>query len=1205
MAEKSTIFDREKLITLLGERPYVTATTSYQASLDLALQLADCGFAVIPVDGGEVEETKDGVTRRKLKKSPVVRQWGNRAPNTADAVRAMWMSYRHAKFPLLVGIACKKSRVWVLDVDTAEHSAGVDGIAELAKLEAQLGALPKTFTSRTQSGGLHYFFKEPADGTIIPGSASQIAPGIDVRGNANKSGKATGNGFQAIAPGNVVMFQGELRSWQLIEAVEPVEAPTAWVQYIRDTAYKGKKSKSTGTQPILPTSAQPQSCTVHQEAAACRQDSTDDNTPATPWATTDPQPQSCGITSVPWSESEKQWLGKYIKGAIASIAKEIAQTQEGERDTKLYGNCGRVWNLIHYAEIGSTQDKDKHPISYNHEDIRKQLIQAGTASGLPDDVVREKVSRTEREAAFPDPDPIERLREKQWIYADVTAKQWGNMSDDDRLEFAKKPKKLKDGGIVPAWFFLSQWGTVYKVTHGATSTSCPTFDSNLSAVAKHLKVRGRGCDNNNENWGVAISWMDRRKYEHSAFLEDFTLLSKEPMTWFEQLHGLILESRYPSDLAEYIRKYETNNGWNTTFKGGWLEVVKDKAIQRAFVLPSRSIRSTGMEPAVLLRRPEKDPFTSMGTLPEWRNTLGRWSVGNSRLVTALCLAFSGHILPLLNAEPIGIHFHGNSSAGKSVMTTLAGSVVGYPGKGGCVESWRTTDNAFEGTASTYNDTLLCMDEINSIEDLKALSNILYMAGNGQGKKRANRSGGLRATKYWQVCVLSNGEENFEDFLRNNNMQVKAGQLIRLMSLEADAGAGNGVFDVLPEGFARQEEFMDAIKGAALKYHGIPRDVFCQHLADNWDTATAELKQWSATAKTQMESRYSQAELAGQTGRGLSKFATLAAAGELAAKLNIVPWDAGYATQVIADTGGMFDQWVEQRGGAGQQEDKQTCDFFATYLQKNPQNFREIGETADGTAKEPLKEQAGFKETSLEGTTYILTREQFADLCRKGKVGAKAADEQLKKAGYMLRTGKRWQARRTLPGIGLQWVRLIRLPEAEEDTASTDVNEQREKLKALVGTAEGGLCQEPAQPQESAQPQVTEHPSTCWQVQEPVQESTPISATIPAEPAQPDAGSTAAEGAPAPNLRRKAAEQWGLLRDWRLGVTLAQPTLDEIGAVIVAEMGGFSAVWDISYPVQWERKQVEFIDQYCTRAAQPDDPLDYIDISLDGIEAWHG
>ena len=1220
MTEKSTVIDREALIKAIAERSSDTETTSYQGSLDLALQLGACGFSVIPVNGSTVTETKDGVTKKKLKKSPLPTDWGNVAQSTPDGIRELWTPFERRRCPFLVGIACKKSRVWVLDVDTVEHNADKDGIAELAKLEAKLGALPKTFTSRTQSGGLHYFFKEPADGTIIPGNASKIAPGIDVRGNCNKDGNPNGSGFQAIAPGNVIMFQGELRQWKLIEAVEPVEAPEAWIQYIRDIAYNGKgAAKKKSTQPALPTATasateQPQDVGAGQEPA--QPDDPFGAAAASVPAADGAQPQSCGIASVPWSEGEKRWLEKYVNGAIASIARDIANTQEGERDTKLYGSCGRVWNLIHFAEIGSAQDKESKPIRYNHNNVKLQLLKAGTACGLPDDVVREKINRTEREAAFPDPDPIEQLREKQWIYADVSAKQWGQMSDDEKLEFAKKPKKLKDGGTVPAWFYLTPWGTVSKVTHGSLSTSNPTFDSNLSAVAKKLKVLGRGCDNKNENWGVAISWTDRRNHEHAAFLEDITLLSKEPLTWFEQLHGLILESRYPSDLAEYLRKYETNNGWTTTFKGGWLEVPgSGNEIQRAFVLPTRSIRSTGMEPAVLLRRPENDPFTCKGTLPDWSNTLGRWSVGNTRLTTALCLAFAGHILPLLNAEPIGIHFHGNSSAGKSVMTTLAGSVIGYPGKGGCVESWRTTDNAFEGTASTYNDTLLCMDEINSIEDLKALSNILYMAGNGQGKKRANRSGGLRATKYWQVCVLSNGEENFEDFLRNNKMQVKAGQLIRLMSLEADAGKGMGVFDVLPDGFKSPSDFMDAIKAAALKYHGIPRDVLCQYLADNWDTATAELKQWSATAKARMESRYSQDELAGQTGRGLSKFATMAAAGELAAKLKIVPWDGGYATQVIADKGGIFDQWVFQRGGTGQQEDKQTCEFFTTYLQKHPQNFREIGDAADATAtaREPLKEQAGFKETTMEGTTYILTTAQFEDLCREGKIGAKAAAAHLQKAGYIQRCGNRWQTKRVLPGMGRQWVRLIKLPEApEEDTptaTSTAVDEQREQLKAFVGGNAPELPQSIPAPQ--WQPQVEP-------VQEPVQEaqpqpqiqaapaSAPIPAPIPAEPEQPQptAPASTAEGTPAPNLRRKGAEQWGLLRDWKLGMR-AQPQLDETGTAVVAAMGGWEAIKGIPYDGKsWDTKGCEFVDRYCVQAAQPDSPDDDIDIPLDGVEAWN-
>ena len=69
----------------------------------------------------------------------------------------------------------------MLECDTpAGH--GVDGIANLAALEAKHGKLPLTRIAMSPSGSLHYYFKW-IPGHDIKNSASRIAMGVDVRGN--------------------------------------------------------------------------------------------------------------------------------------------------------------------------------------------------------------------------------------------------------------------------------------------------------------------------------------------------------------------------------------------------------------------------------------------------------------------------------------------------------------------------------------------------------------------------------------------------------------------------------------------------------------------------------------------------------------------------------------------------------------------------------------------------------------------------------------------------------------------------------------------------------------------------------------------------------------------------------------------------------------------------------------------------------------
>lgn len=83
-----------------------------------------------------------------------------------------------------------QSRIWVLDVDvdvrTLEHSP------EWLALLEEHGALPKTFTVRSPSGGLHYYFWLPDFPIHDDTNGTAIAPKVDIK---------TANDSYVVAPG--------------------------------------------------------------------------------------------------------------------------------------------------------------------------------------------------------------------------------------------------------------------------------------------------------------------------------------------------------------------------------------------------------------------------------------------------------------------------------------------------------------------------------------------------------------------------------------------------------------------------------------------------------------------------------------------------------------------------------------------------------------------------------------------------------------------------------------------------------------------------------------------------------------------------------------------------------------------------------------------------------------------------------------------
>ncbi|MDP8974102.1 MAG: bifunctional DNA primase/polymerase [Actinomycetota bacterium] len=100
----------------------------------------------------------------------------------------------------------KGSGLLVLDVDPRDG-----GPESLAALERENGPLPETARARTGGGGVHVFFRYPAE-KEVRNSAGWLGPGLDVRGEG---------GYVVVPPSRT---QGDY-GW--IDRSRPVEA--AWL----------------------------------------------------------------------------------------------------------------------------------------------------------------------------------------------------------------------------------------------------------------------------------------------------------------------------------------------------------------------------------------------------------------------------------------------------------------------------------------------------------------------------------------------------------------------------------------------------------------------------------------------------------------------------------------------------------------------------------------------------------------------------------------------------------------------------------------------------------------------------------------------------------------------------------------------------------------------------------------------------------------
>ena len=106
------------------------------------------------------------------------------ATTDPKVIRDWWKKWPFANVGIRTG---PESGLWMLGPD------GPQGKADLEALEARNAPLPRTAKLQSGSGGQHYYFICPADGSKIPLRKNHLGTKIDVRGD----------GGYAVAPPSV------------------------------------------------------------------------------------------------------------------------------------------------------------------------------------------------------------------------------------------------------------------------------------------------------------------------------------------------------------------------------------------------------------------------------------------------------------------------------------------------------------------------------------------------------------------------------------------------------------------------------------------------------------------------------------------------------------------------------------------------------------------------------------------------------------------------------------------------------------------------------------------------------------------------------------------------------------------------------------------------------------------------------------------
>ena len=612
-------------------------------------------------------------------------------------------------------------------------------------------------------------------------------------------------------------------------------------------------------------------------------------------------------------------------------------------------------------------------------------------------------------------DPIE--CPAKYDLADALADGWTANEISDYVE--ANGSKLLERRLFPHWPFrvgrdrVEQWVE----TKGFTG---------WKSVFTSMTVLGRVRTDSSEGWSYLLEVKDADGVCHEELVSAADLNGKglaDVRAMLASVGLRMLDRQYgQSALPPFIEHFPTDKRFDLVDKTGWHSYG-------IFVTPAWV---AGSDPDVEIYFDEKGEagagaFEFQGDLDGWKNSVATMVLGNPLMEFSICLALAPMLLEPMQAQGFGIHYFGPSSCGKTTALYAAASVWGHPER--YVRTWNHTTTALEGTAVNHNHAILCLDEVGQAnpDDVNAAA---YMLANGQGKGRGTVTGTVRERANWSLILASNGEVPFDQHIKSaSGRDAKAGQKTRIINIPADGDAGMGIFSVLPTGITQPGDFANELKKAAAVDYGYPAHSFAAGLIEMGRDAVANKA--IAIRQAFIESTCS-SEVDGQVRRVATHFGLVAAAGELAIEMGLLPWPPNTAIEA-AETA--FLLWLIHRGGTEADEVLQGLNKVATFLEKNgPSRFTPMHKVARSWSEaedfeqgpNSTRDRCGYRclNDQDEWDYFVFPQAFRGEICEG--LDAKMIAKEMAKRGYLKvgRDGK-YQVAQRLPHMGTKKVYHIR------------------------------------------------------------------------------------------------------------------------------------------------------------------------------------
>ena len=400
-------------------------------------------------------------------------------------------------------------------------------------------------------------------------------------------------------------------------------------------------------------------------------------------------------------------------------------------------------------------------------------------------------------------------------------------------------------------------------------------------------------------------------------------------------------------------------------QSGWLRLNDSYH----FVLADKVFGGDSSE-KVILQSPEavRRDFAVKGTLQEWQEKIGKYSICNSRMLLAVSVAFAGPLLELLNCESGGLHIVGLSSLGKSTLVKVAASVMGE--QQAMIKPMNATASAFETDAALANDGTLLLDEL-GLAPPEQIGGVIYKLSNGVGRGRADSYGNGKERRSWRILFMTSGETDLESMMRSAGKRTYAGQVLRHANIQADTGC-HGVFEHL-HGFKNGAELTEHLLQEVLNCFGTPFRMFLEKLVDERKRQPVKLQERLHEIMSRFKSRAVPEGADGQVTRVASRFALIAAAGELGTEYGVTGWPVSEAFDGALVC---FRVWLDRRGTFGKVEEETLVQQVETFLELHGEaRFTPMEGEVKGPARTVLN-RAGFRRVALSTVSGVTANEYF-------------------------------------------------------------------------------------------------------------------------------------------------------------------------------------------------------------------------------------